>query len=539
MGNAGRKNLEAREDGLYLDGKELLDFIPRIEEVRKIRTSKGSQFFYKVRIIKNEKVIQTAWIEKLYVKSWFALSNQCSDADLSDKERRLIEGYLQKQAPGVLVRQEINLDKSGWQSIDAGRVFYNKWVIAKAVADPIRTKDPAKIIRTEDYRFDAVEAGNALESVRRVAQGASWIVYMASYFDVLKEPLKKAGHPVECIINVYGKSGMGKTSLIKTICSPAQVFSFSQPQRRDRILREIQKFEGCTVFVDDYHPAEQKYDGERQNALKDRLVRLVEEDESAPNILISSEELGGHVSMQDREVQIFLRKVTDRELLTDLNKKRELLEKIRIAFYVQVVMNEEAIVHEIRDFCLEADKRHVFNSQENLRSSRYLGYIRCAAYLFQKYFYNAYGIPCRPYDIDTDIQMQLERQNRHMEIVREWDRQGTHLIALRNMLKSSDILKSVLDRKAFTASVDTIYIDSQKRVYLAPKALRFGMMRYLQTTDIPVKRIVKELAAAELLIPYEKGNELTQKVNGKRCYVIDIDGLDEYCSFFKTGGLDG
>ena len=126
-----------------------------------------------------------------------------------------------------------------------------------------------------------------------------------------------------------------------------------------------------------------------------------------------------------------------------------------------------------------------------------------------------------------------------MEIVREWDRQGTHLIALRNMLKSSDILKSVLDRKAFTASVDTIYIDSQKRVYLAPKALRFGMMRYLQTTDIPVKRIVKELAAAELLIPYEKGNELTQKVNGKRCYVIDIDGLDEYCSFFKTGGLDG
>lgn len=128
--------------------------------------------------------------------------------------------------------------------------------------------------------------------------------------------------------------------------------------------------------------------------------------------------------------------MTDRKLLTDLNKKQELLEKIRIAFYVQMVMNEEAIVHEIRNICLEADKRRVFNSQANLRSSRYLGYIRCAAYLFQKYFYDAYGISYRPYDIDADIQMQLERQNRHMEIVREWDRQGTHLIALRNMLKS-------------------------------------------------------------------------------------------------------
>lgn len=131
--------------------------------------------------------------------------------------------------------------------------------------------------------------------------------------------------------------------------------------------------------------------------------------------------------------------------------------------------------------------------------------------------------------------MQLERQNRHMEIIREWEQQGTYLIAFRNMLSCTNILRHVQDRKEFTASADTIYVNSQKRVFLAPKALRFGMMRYLQTTDISVKRIVKELEAAEALITYEKGNELTQKINGKRCYVIDMDGLDEYCEFFRTG----
>lgn len=535
MKTANKKNLETREDGLYLEDKELLDFVPSIEGIKKIRTSTGSQTLYKVLLSKNGKEVQIVYLSRLYVKSWFELCNQCSDADLSDKERRLIEKYLQKQVPGLPVHQEIYLDKNGWQSIDGRKAFYNKCVITKAVTDVIRTPNSAKIIRAENYKFGVVNAEIILQGVQCVAQEVSWIVYMASYFDVLKEPFQKAGYPVECIVNVYGKSGMGKTSLIKTICSPSHVFSFSQPQRRDRILREIQRFEGCTVLMDDYHPAEQTYDGERQNALKDRLVRLVEENKNAPNILISSEELGGHVSMQDREVQIFLRQMIDWELLTALNQKQRLLEEIRTAFYVQIVMNEDAVVDEIKKFCLDADKRHISNIQTSFRGTRYFDYIRCAAHLFQKYFCDAYGISCLPYDIDADIQVQLERQNRHMEIVREWEQPGTYLIALRNMLHCSDILKHVQDGKAFVASADTIYVNSQKMVFLAPKALRLGMMRYLQTTNIPVKRIVKELAMAEVLVTYEKGKELTQKINGKRCYVIDIDGLNEYCDLFRTG----
>lgn len=533
-----RKNVEVRENGLYLGDRQLLDFIPRIEKVKKTLTSMGCRMSYKVEISKNGKTIQTAWIHKLYVKSWFDLSDQCSDADLSDKERRSIERYLQKQVPGLPIYREIYLDKSGWQSIDSGKIFYNKCVITKALADVIRTKDQAKVVQIEEYRFDANRAGCLLKGIQCVSRGTSWIVYMASYFDVLKELFKKAGYPIECIINVYGKSGMGKTSLIKTLCSPSHVFSFSQPQRRDKILREIQKYEGHTVLVDDYHPAEQKYDGERQNALKDSLVRLVEENKNAPNIIISSEGLGGHVSMQDREVQIFLGELINWELLTALQQEQGLLEKIRIAFYVQVVNNEDAIVDEIKDFCLKSDKKRTHDIHTSLRSGRYLDYIRCAANLFQKYFFDVYGIAHLSYDIDPDIHVQLERKDKHMKIIKEWNQKGTCLITLRDMLSSPDILKLVKDGKEFVASADTIYVNGQKRVILSAKALRFGMMRYLQTTDIPIKRIVRELADAEVLITYENGNELTQKVNGKRCYVIDIDGLNEYCDIFGIGGTD-
>lgn len=205
-----KKNVECREDGLYLGDRRLLDFIPSIEMVKKTLTSLGDQMSYKVVMSRNGKVIQTAWIRKLYVRSWFELSDQCSDADLLDRERRLIEGYLQKQVPGCPAYREIYLDKSGWQSIDGGEIFYNKYVITKAVGDVIQTRDKTKVIRTENYRFDVNGAGDILKGIQCVSQGASWIIYMASYFDVLKELFRRAGYPVECIINVYGKKWDGK-----------------------------------------------------------------------------------------------------------------------------------------------------------------------------------------------------------------------------------------------------------------------------------------------------------------------------------------
>lgn len=237
--------------------------------------------------------------------------------------------------------------------------------------------------------------------------------------------------------------------------------------------------------------------------------------------------------MQDREVQVLLENSLDWGCLTDLAGKKGLLEEIRTAFCVQILKNEDAIVADIKKFCLEADKKHASNGRINFRSSRYFDYIRCVDFLFQKYFCRIYGVKFQSGNMESDIQAQVERQNRHMEIIKGWNHLGTLLITLRNMLKTPGILKNIPDGKEFTASADTIHIDSKKRLYIAPKALLLGMRRYLQTNDIPVKRIVSELKEADALATYEKGNELTMKYNGKRCYVIDINALEEYCSFFE------
>ncbi len=129
--------------------------------------------------------------------------------------------------------------------------------------------------------------------------------------------------------------------------------------------------------------------------------------------------------------------------------------------------------------------------------------------------------------------LQMERQTRHMRIVKNLERQGNYLVILRDMLQCKGILEQIPDYNDYTPSGDTFHVNSLGHVSISPKALRHGMMMYLQTSQIPVKRIVKELQEAEALITYENSKELTQKHNGKRIYVIDTDALNEFCSFFE------
>ena len=113
------------------------------------------------------------------------------------------------------------------------------------------------------------------------------------------------------------------------------------------------------------------------------------------------------------------------------------------------------------------------------------------------------------------------------------EQKGTYLLALRDLLLCKNIFEQIADWNEYLPSPTNIHIDSHGVVSISQNALRRGMMIYLQSNHVPMKRIVKELLDAEALITYEKGNEFTQKHNGKRCYRIDTDALNEYCSFFE------
>lgn len=526
--------ITATEAGLYIATSQLTTFVPHVEKVRKILTSSGFQISYLISITQNGTRVDTITVSHLFVSSWFSLSSHCPDASLSRRARKLIEEFLENEAAKLPIDYEILLNKYGWRNTDFGNVFYRKEIVTNAVEIPIFSgKTAANVIRAENYRLELDNCRAFLFVIEKVADGSSWILYMASYFDILKDLFRKAGYPIQFIFNVYGKSGSGKTSLIKTICSPSQTFSFRSAKRRDTILREAAEYTGHTILIDDYHPAESNTDRNRQAGLKDSLSRSVEETDTFPNIIISSEYLDGHLSMQDREIQIFLDENLDWKLLETLEQHQESLEEIRAAFYVQTVSNAETMIADIKEFCKKADDRRAASNRNYFRNTRYGDYICCVNYLFHKYFVETYHIDFHAQDIKAAITSQLKRQTKHMQIIKNLEYQGTYLVVLRDMLKCKGLFEQIADFNEYTPSADTIHISSKGIVSISPKALRRGMMLYLQTNHVPLKQVIKELQDAEALITYEKGKELTQKHNGKRIYVIDTDALDDSCSFYE------
>lgn len=533
MADKRRKKMDVLDNGMYIGDNKLLDFIPCIEEVREVATSKGIQVQYKIAIKKCKETVDSIVISDLYVKSWFKLSRCCTDAALTNNDRRLIEQYLEGQVAEQPVVREIHLDKRGWYYIGEGRVYYrNNIIICKALSGILSKEQNAAIIEVGNYKADVCKCALYLESIKMLAFGTSWIVYLVSYFDVLKEVFREAGYPIEFITNIYGKSGSGKTSLVKAVCSPSQVFSFRSIERRDILMRKIVKFGGHTILVDDYHPSENKADNDRQGGIKDSLVRLVEESAEAPNIIISSEYLDGHISLQDREIQIYLDENLDWRLLNSISQNKEALEKIRIAFYVQIVMNKERVLEDIKHFCMRGDDNRMLDGNDSFRGNRYMEYIHCVDYLFKKYFIEAYGIEW-DYDVSGDLQEHLQRQNKHMEVVRVFEQRNTYLIAVRDMLLCDEVLNQVYDWKKFIPDASSLYIKPDGRVCISYKALLHGMIAYLRRREIPMKKIIDELVKADVLVTYDAGKEYTKKKEGKRYYEIDTDALNEYCALFE------
>ncbi len=535
MDGTKKSAVEALEDGIYVGKDKLLSFVPQVGSVREIQSGEGIRRWYDITISKRGAIVDQITIDDLYVKSWFRLSRHCPDAGLSNRARKLLEHHLQEQAAKLPVLQEIRSDKKGWCLIDRKNVYCRKDIIVcETINGAYFGNIGCRVITVEDFEFVPGNSRAILENIKKTADGTSWILYLVSYFDILKGLFRRAGHPIEFLTNIYGESRSGKTSLVKTICSPSQVFSFRSAKRRDTILREAKGFGGETVLFDDYHPAENKADRDRQGGMKDSLVRMVEEVEDAPNIIISSEYLEGHLSLQDREIQIFLDKNMDWGSLDGLANEQDQLENIRVVFYVQIVKHADDVVADIKKLCDTADKAHCADRISTYRNIRYASYIQCVNHLFHKYFIGAYGIKWHC-NIDDDLHKHMRQQERHMYIVSKLEHDRSYIPILREMFldENGNGLERVRDRSVFRCDSRTYYVDPDRMLIISPKALRRGLMVYLRSGDIPFKRIIKEMVDAGVVETYKRGAEYTKKCQYGRYYEINTKELEEYCSLFE------
>ena len=131
--------------------------------------------------------------------------------------------------------------------------------------------------------------------------------------------------------------------------------------------------------------------------------------------------------------------------------------------------------------------------------------------------------------------MHMRNQEKHMETLARLDQTRSYLPIIRDMLlDASDLgLERVMDWQEFIPDSKSYHIDREGRVSISKKALQRGLMGFLRVSDLPIGKIVREMVAADVIIPYDQGSEYTQKHKGKRYYKIDTEELEESCSIFN------
>lgn len=519
---------------LFAEGRIVVDFVPILKSKRVILDRGKKKFSYKIEILHPDRKPDIVEVPDFHIKSWHDICGNCADASLSSIQRKRIREFLEVQEAGMKEEQYFAISGKGWRNIGEGKVFSNgKTIITYGIPPNVICADKGvPVIAAEEYCPDIQRWESVLAAVRDAAPGVSMPLFMMSMYDVLKGIFMDAGYPIEYICNLYGESGKGKSSLARTVCSFAKALEFDE--RKSTIKNVLEECEGCNVLVDDFHPRKEAYKKERQSGIKDMLVRFVEKDTSAPNIIITSEYLDGYYSTQDREVQLFLEREVNWEKLTFLQNNKIFMDHIRTAFQVEVVKNVKEIRKFVRDFCFHEDCVRNEAGSDGKRGHRYSRYLCCVNEIFNRFFLEKYQLSFLAENIDEALMLQNQRQSAHMEIIRKIEKYNSYVIAVWHMIRS-EILHIEHDLRHFRPSDDNICISGNDEIAVSHGALLNGMCIYLRTKNLNMKDVIRDLKNADLILTYNsKGNrDLTKISHNQHYYHIDGYRLERHCKILE------
>lgn len=518
------------DDGqLFAEGKLVSDFVPILKSKSIILDCGKETNRYKLEILHPYGKNDIVEVNNFNIKSWHEICNNCADASLRPIQRKLIQEFLESQEAQIEGERYIAISGRGWRNIGNGTVFVSgNTAITNNLPENVLWADSnIHIINAEKYMPQIQGWESVMLNIKEAAPGVSMPLFMMSQNDSLKGIFLEAGYPIEFICNLYGESGKGKSTLVKTICSPFATVEFIE--RKSRISNVMKNCEGCNVLVDDFHPREEQYRRKQQSEIKDMLVRMVENDAHAPNILITSEYLDGHYSVQDREIQLFLENEVNWEKISFLQENRKIMEEMRMAFQVEIVRNAKEIIRFVKDYCFNEDAARRRGKMEIIRGDRYARYLCCINEIFNRYFLEKNGLAILSGSIEDDILLQNKRQRNHMERIKKVQDCGSYLFAVRDMIRSK-ILITEHDWDEFIPSDNNIFISCEK-VAVSHTALMNGMSRYLSTKNLKMNKVIQDLRNAGLLVTYEnKGSrDLTKVSHCRHYYQIDGAGLEHLC----------
>lgn len=501
-----------RDGELYYGNDLVATFVPEIKCIDVLKNQVTNKFSYRYHIwVKKEVPEHEEVFDSLKDIPFHEYWKDCAGTEiLSRKQKKLLNEYL------------IQCVKSAHR---------NEIPCFGGIGDFDNINDTIEWSELADY----------LSVMLSIKEREGEMLLLSKIAAILKPLFEEMGSPMEFYFMIYGKSGIGKTTLAKLFFCQNQGQCRSFKLDNQTSLKEaLKKYQGDMILVDDYHPEALDYGRKKQSSLKDLISRMADSTGTAMAV-VTAEFREGTFSTQDHEVQIEISNTQIQwEAFNDCKQKNSLYKILLYRICCEIYKNREAIRKKIADRKNEAGEFRISHNVNILKTV-----VDIMFYIFDEMPLGEFlkkRMPAQIFKKEHFYRLldELEvKQKKSMELVGQNECGIDWIKCFYDMAYENRIFCRVPIDKMNKSGSDgnRIYLDGDK-IYISEITLIDGMKIYFNYSDEKMaetrrmaKRLINSLKLEKILLNDASGSN-TKKKKGKRFYVIDRERLEMFCQYY-------
>ena len=525
-------------NGLYIEGNEepIAEFDIWIsKKIEKILISEDGKVIdrkieYEIKAKTNAgKELQCRRIDSIRKLDDFSLWDEIVDAVMTQNERKLLEARLQQSIASAIEEKRYVIERPGIYTLNDEKVYVVGTRVIKSEKNKciIELAENIKGYVWKTFKKNTIYSDGFEQNYIQAEADTSIVLFFATLLGAIKPFFTAAGYnPVVCIM-LYGKSGVGKTRLVKSICcltnDKSMLWGSMLNDTKRDVLSSMANAFGFVYVLDDFHPTVEKYTYNRQISLINAVLRRMEQVGKSPVVVMTAEQLDGEYSAQDRMLQLHVKNVNS-TAINNIESGTSYMAKLAYDFVSVLMESYDDVIQDIDVAYSSLDE-----TANRTRAERQGEELKIVAQLYGKYMGKDYTI-----QLKKALENQMQTQKKHMDRIKMLDHEQDYILLFQKIIDGKGIydICTQENESKYRVKYNQYYM-KREIIYITKTALEYGIKKYLQGNEKSIcKKMIDSLREHGILL--EDKDTTTKKFHNVRHLCISQIALENYTEFKNT-----